>query len=276
VAAIEPPFPSFPDVVTVAARADAPERPRVPAAAALLTVQGLSRRFGGLKAVDNVSFDIPTGAILGIIGPNGAGKTTLFNLLNGFLPPDAGRIMLDGRDMVGRPPHQLCRAGVGRTFQIMRPFLRMSVADNVLVGAYVRCPRDREAREAAASAIARVGLRPVAARAAGELTTKELRLMELARALAGGPRLLLLDEPLAGLGRAESDQLVAIVRQLAESGITVAIIEHTMNVMVRLATRFLVLDHGSVLAEGPPDTIIRDERVIEAYLGKRWSHRAER
>jgi branched-chain amino acid transport system permease protein len=239
-------------------------------------VRGLSRRFGGLKAVDNVTFDIPAGAILGIIGPNGAGKTTMFNLLNGFLEPDAGTILLDGRNMVGRAPHELCRAGVGRTFQIMRPFMRMSVADNVLVGAYVHTSRDRDARDAAASALARVGLLHVAERAAGELTTKELRLMELARALAGHPRLLLLDEPLAGLGRNEADQLVAVVRQLAETGITIAIIEHTMHVMVRLATRFVVLDHGAVLAEGAPDAITQDERVIEAYLGTRWSRDAAR
>jgi ABC-type branched-subunit amino acid transport system ATPase component/ABC-type branched-subunit amino acid transport system permease subunit len=236
----------------------------------VLEVRNLSRSFGGLRAVQDVSFKLHRNEILGIIGPNGAGKTTLFNLLNGFLKPDTGQVILDGRDMVGRKPHELCEAGVARTFQIMRPFPRMSISDNVVVGAYIRAKTDAEARKLAADAIERVGLTPIADRIAGELSTKELRLMELARALAGQPRILLLDETLAGLGHDEADEVVAVIQRLARENITIAIIEHTMQAMVRLVDSFLVLDHGAVLLEGEPEAVTRDTRVIEAYLGKKW------
>jgi ABC-type branched-subunit amino acid transport system ATPase component/ABC-type branched-subunit amino acid transport system permease subunit len=236
----------------------------------VLEVRNLSRAFGGLKAVQDVSFKLRRNEILGIIGPNGAGKTTVFNLLNGFLRPDQGEILIDGRNMSGRKPHELCEAGVGRTFQIMRPFLRMSIADNVVVGAYVRTRTDSEARQLAAEAIGRVGLSDISERIAGELTTKELRLMELARALAGQPRILLLDETLAGLGHDEANEVVAVIQRLARDGMTIAIIEHTMQAMVRLVDSFLVLDHGAVIVEGEPEAVTRDSRVIEAYLGKKW------
>jgi ABC-type branched-subunit amino acid transport system ATPase component/ABC-type branched-subunit amino acid transport system permease subunit len=236
----------------------------------ILEVRNLSRSFGGLKAVQDVSFKLHRNEILGIIGPNGAGKTTLFNLLNGFLRPDGGEVLLEGRDVFARKPHELCEAGVARTFQIMRPFQRMSISDNVVVGAYVRSRTDAEARALAADAIARVGLSPIADRIAGELSTKELRLMELARALAGQPKILLLDETLAGLGHDEADELVTVIQRLARDNITIAIIEHTMQAMVRLVDNFLVLDHGAVLIEGKPEIVTRDTRVIEAYLGKKW------
>jgi len=236
----------------------------------VLEVRNLSRSFGGLKAVQDVSFKLRQNEILGIIGPNGAGKTTLFNLLNGFLRPGTGEILLDGREMSGRKPHELCEAGIGRTFQIMRPFLRMSISDNVVVGAYVRAKTDAEAARLAADAIARVGLSGIADRIAGELTTKELRLMELARALAGQPRILLLDETLAGLGHDEANEVVAVIQRLARDGMTIAVIEHTMQAMVRLVDSFLVLDHGAVIVEGEPEAVTRDSRVIEAYLGKKW------
>ncbi|MBS0532647.1 MAG: branched-chain amino acid ABC transporter ATP-binding protein/permease [Proteobacteria bacterium] len=240
----------------------------------ILSVRNLSKSFGGLKAVQNVSFDVQRGSILGIIGPNGAGKTTLFNLLNGFQHPDAGEVMLDGHSVFGVTPHRLCEAGVGRTFQVMRPFPRLTVAENVVIGAYVRAANDAEAREHAANAIARAGLTNVAHRVASELTTKELRLMELARALAGAPRLLLLDETLAGLGANEAAEVVTVLRALAKQGITIVIIEHTMHTMVRLVDRFVVLDHGAVLVEDTPQAITRDSRVIEAYLGTKWSAHA--
>ena len=261
---------------------DAPAAPVAHAAAAparrapvegevILEARALSKNFGGLKAVDDVSFQVRKGMILGIIGPNGAGKTTAFNLLNGFLAPSAGDVRLDGRSILGMKPHQVCELGVGRTFQIMRPFMRMSVADNVVVGAYVRAGTDAEARRLADAAIERVGLSAIAQRVASQLTSKELRLMELARALAGQPRLLLLDETLAGLGQAEAEEVLAVLRGLAAEGKTIVIIEHTMHLMVRLVDRFLVLDHGRVLAEGGPEDIIKNGSVIEAYLGKKWS-----
>jgi len=236
----------------------------------ILEVRNLSRSFGGLKAVQNVSFKLHRNEILGIIGPNGAGKTTLFNLLNGFLRPDTGEVLLEGQDVFARKPHELCEAGVARTFQIMRPFQRMSISDNVVVGAYVRAKTDAKARELAADAISRVGLSSIADRIAGELSTKELRLMELARALAGQPKILLLDETLAGLGHDEADEVVTVIQRLARDNITIAIIEHTMQAMVRLVDNFLVLDHGAVLLEGKPETVTCDTRVIEAYLGKKW------
>ena len=259
-------------VAAPAPAAPVPERAKRPVGTGdvVLEVRNLSRAFGGLKAVQDVSFKLRQNEILGIIGPNGAGKTTLFNLLNGFLRPGTGEILLDGREMSGRKPHELCEAGIGRTFQIMRPFLRMSISDNVVVGAYVRAKTDAEARQLATDAIARVGLSEIADRIAGELTTKELRLMELARALAGQPRILLLDETLAGLGHDEADEVVAVIQRLARDGMTIAIIEHTMQAMVRLVDSFLVLDHGAVIVEGEPEAVTRDSRVIEAYLGKKW------
>jgi ABC-type branched-subunit amino acid transport system ATPase component/ABC-type branched-subunit amino acid transport system permease subunit len=266
--------PRPPDVPVAAAVSATPAPARakrsVGTGEIVLEVRNLSRSFGGLKAVQDVSFKLRQNEILGIIGPNGAGKTTLFNLLNGFLRPGTGEILLDGREMSGRKPHELCEAGIGRTFQIMRPFLRMSISDNVVVGAYVRAGTDAEARKLAADAIARVGLSGIAERIAGELTTKELRLMELARALAGQPRILLLDETLAGLGHDEADEVVAVIQRLARDGMTIAIIEHTMQAMVRLVDSFLVLDHGAVIVEGEPEAVTRDSRVIEAYLGKKW------
>jgi branched-chain amino acid transport system permease protein len=266
--------PSAPDAPVTAAILAAPAPARTNRSTGtgdvVLEVRNLSRSFGGLKAVQDVSFKLRQNEILGIIGPNGAGKTTLFNLLNGFLRPDTGEILLDGREMSGRKPHELCEAGIGRTFQIMRPFLRMSISDNVVVGAYVRARTDAEARQMAADAIARVGLSEIAERIAGELTTKELRLTELARALAGQPRILLLDETLAGLGHDEADEVVAVIQRLARDGMTIAIIEHTMQAMVRLVDSFLVLDHGAVIVEGEPEAVTRDSRVIEAYLGKKW------
>jgi len=236
----------------------------------LLEVRGLTRTFGGLRAVAGVDLDVRRGEVLGIIGPNGAGKTTLFNLLNGFVTPDSGEVRLDGRSLARLRPNRICALGVGRTFQVVKPFPRMSLADNVIIGAYRATRTLDEARRVAADAIAVVGLTAAAARLAGSASNRELRLMEIARALAGSPALLLLDEVFAGLTAEEVGELSALIRRLAALGITLVIIEHTMQAMVRLVDRFVVLDHGRVLASGAPDAITRDPAVIEAYLGKRW------
>jgi len=240
----------------------------------VLEVRGMSKSFGGLKAVDDVSFAVPAGSILGIIGPNGAGKTTLFNLINGILPSDSGEVLLEGENILGLRPNKVCRRGIGRTFQIMRPFPRLTVLQNVVVGAFVATSSDEKAGVFARQALERVGLSDDAHRIAGGLTTKQLRLTELARALAGQPKFLLLDETLAGLGAQEIEELLAVIRTVADDGVTIVIIEHTMQAMVRLADRFIVLDHGAVLAEGIPEEVTKNSAVIEAYLGKKWSARA--
>ena len=236
----------------------------------LLKVSGLSKSFGGLKAVHEVSFEVKRGEILGIIGPNGAGKTTLFNLLNGFQKPTAGTVLLAGVSTVGLRPNALCHLGLGRTFQVARPFQRMSVLNNVVVGALAPSRDGADALVMAQEALAIVGLEGKADAHVSGLTNLELRLMELARALASKPKLLLLDETLAGLGADEVEEILLVIQRLPASGTTVVIIEHTMHAMTRLADRFLVLDHGQVIAEGPPSTVMADPAVIHAYLGKKW------
>jgi len=245
--------------------------PRPAAPGPILEVRGISKTYGGLRAVQDVSFDVAPGEILGVIGPNGAGKTTLFNLLNGLVPPSAGAVRFEGQDITGLKPNRICRLGVGRTFQVVRTFARMSVLENVVVGAYAAHATEAGAQAGAAEAVARVGLWGAAHRRADQLTNKELRLLELARALAGQPRLLLMDEPLAGLGAAETEEIIALTRSLPAAGVTVVVIEHTMHAMVNLVDRFVVLDHGEKLMEGPPAIVTRDPRVVEAYLGRKWA-----
>ena len=236
----------------------------------ILDVRGVSKSFGGLQAVSDVTLQVRRNEILGIIGPNGAGKTTLFNLLNGYLRPDRGSVRIGGKEAAGLQPYDICALGVGRTFQVARPFRRMSVLENVMVGAFVHTTSDAQAREIALDALAQVGLLDIAHRQAQGLTNRQVRLLEIARALAGKPRILLLDETLAGLGSSEVEEVTGVVRRLAERGITIVIIEHTMQAMVRLAERFIVLDHGAVLKEGAPAEVTRDSAVIDAYLGKKW------
>ena len=240
----------------------------------VLEVEGLSKSFGGLRAVSGVSFTITNECIVGVIGPNGAGKTSLFNLLNGFIASDAGNITFKGKSLIGLKPNEICRLGIGRTFQVVRPFPRMSVFDNVVIGAFVATETAEQAISAAKQAVEFVGLGAASHLFASSLTSKELRLMELARALAGKPKLLLLDETLAGLGAEEVEEVIAVIKAIGTTGITIVIIEHTMHAMVRLTDQFIVLDHGSVLADGHPSDVMRDSAVIEAYLGKKWAKRA--
>ncbi|MBO1081315.1 ABC transporter permease subunit [Roseomonas haemaphysalidis] len=258
------------------AAAEAPPAPpaaalRPPLGAPILEVEGLSKSYGGVHAVSDVSFSVRAGEILGIIGPNGAGKTTLFNLLNGLVQPSQGSVRYEGQSLAGLRPSGICRRGIGRTFQVVRAFPRMSARENVVVGAFVAHGTDDAATRAADAALAQVGLSHRAGAAAGTLTNRELRLMELARALAAGPKLVLLDEPLAGLGSTDTEALIAVVRTLPSLGITVVIIEHSMPAMLGLVDRFLVLDNGRLLTEGPPQEVLRRPAVVEAYLGRKWA-----
>jgi ATP-binding cassette ChvD family protein len=236
----------------------------------VIEVEGIGKGYGDRLLIEDLSFSLPPAGIVGVIGPNGAGKTTLFNLLNGFTRADQGEIRFAGERIDKLRPNRICARGVGRTFQVVKAFRRMPIADNVIVGAYAQTASAAAARSVATDALAVVGLTAAAGTLADRAGNRELRLMEIARALAGKPALLLLDEVFAGLSAAEVEELSALIRKLAGLGLTLVIIEHTMQAMVRLVDRFVVLDHGRVLASGSPDEVTRNPAVIEAYLGKRW------
>ena len=236
----------------------------------LLAARGLTKRFGGLQAVAGLDLEVGRGEMLGLIGPNGAGKTTVFNLLSGFLVPDAGDIVLDGRSIVGLPPHAICRLGLARTFQIVRPFPRMTVLENVHVGALARYPRAPEALARARDVVAQVGLDARALVLAGALTLADRKRLELARALATGPAMLLLDEVMAGLNPTEIETIIRLIRAIHESGVSILLIEHNMRAVMTLSQRIVVLSFGERIAEGPPAEIANHPKVVEAYLGDEY------
>ena len=240
----------------------------------LLETRGLSKHFGGVHAVAGLDLTLAEGEVIGLIGPNGAGKTTAFNLLSGFLAPDAGEIRFRGRSLLGLKPHTICRLGLARTFQIVRPFPRLSVLDNVMVGALGRHPAVARAREVARAVVERVGLGAKAAQPAAGLTLAERKRLELARALATEPALLLLDEVMAGLNPTEIATLVALIGDIHRGGVSILLIEHNMRAVMTLSHRIVVLNFGEQVAEGRPDAIANHPRVIEAYLGEEYVHPA--
>jgi branched-chain amino acid transport system ATP-binding protein len=237
-----------------------------------LAVSGLSKRFGGLRAVQDLSFSVDEGQAVAIIGPNGAGKTTCFNLITGFIRPDAGSIKAFGREIAGWSAHTVCAQGLARTFQVARPFGKMTALDNVVTGALLRDKNLSAARKRAREAVEFAGLGDREGRQACDLNTIDQRRLELARALATGPRLLLLDEVMAGLNAAEIDQAIALVRQLCARGLTVVIVEHVMRAVMAVAEHIVVLDHGQKIAEGKPQDIAANPLVISAYLGSSFAH----
>jgi branched-chain amino acid transport system ATP-binding protein len=233
----------------------------------LLSVAGVSKRFGGIVANKGISFEVAPGELVGIIGPNGAGKSTLFEVVTGFYHPDEGEVRLDGVRLTGLSPDAICRRGIARTFQKLRPFQGLTVLDNVMVGALTRTRDVRHARERARELVGKVGLAEKAEAHARTLSTGQRKRLELARALATEPRVLLLDEVTAGVDQRTIPELVRLVRDLHAGGLTLLVIEHNMRVITAVAQRIVALHLGEVIADGPPDAVARDRRVVEAYLG---------
>jgi branched-chain amino acid transport system ATP-binding protein len=237
--------------------------------AALLEIDGVSKSFSGLKAVQHARFEVPEGAIVGLIGPNGAGKTTCFNLVAGVYRPDAGQIRLGGARIDGWRPDQICRAGLARTFQLVQPFAGLSVMENVVVGALNQCRSVRAAKQIAGQVIEQLGLQGKRHAAAGSLTLPDRKRLEVARALATAPRILLLDEVMAGLRPTETDRMVALFKDLnSRLGLTILMIEHVMRAVMALSRQVVVLHHGQVIASGTPAEVTTNQAVLECYLGE--------
>jgi ABC-type branched-subunit amino acid transport system ATPase component len=235
----------------------------------LLEASNLSKDFGGLRAVSRLSFSVEAGEILGLIGPNGAGKTTVFNLITGFLRPTVGEIRLAGRSLVGLKPHAVTQRGVARTFQIVKPFPRLSVRENVTLAAFMRLPARRDAEAEACRLLDQMGLLAKGTNLASDLTLAEQKRLELARALATRPRLLLLDEPMGGLNPKEVEDASVLVGQIRDTGVTVILVEHVMRAIMRISDRVVVIHHGEKIADASPEQVVRNPDVIAAYLGER-------
>ncbi|MDH7798111.1 MULTISPECIES: ABC transporter ATP-binding protein [unclassified Beijerinckia] len=233
----------------------------------LLSVTHVTKRFRGLTAVSEVSFDVEPGEIFAVIGPNGAGKTTLFNMIAGAMTPDSGSIHFDGQPIDGRRADEIARRGIGRTFQLVKPFPALTVEDNVVIGALLHAKTIGEARTVARDILEQLDLATKRMQTASSLTLPDRKRLEVARALATKPKLLLLDEVMAGLRPMETDRIVSILRDLNRTGLTILLIEHVMRAVTALASRILVLQHGAVIAQGAPDTVLRERAVIESYLG---------
>ena len=234
----------------------------------MLQVSGATRIFGGLRAVDGASLQVDEGRIVALIGPNGAGKTTLFACIAGFMPLDAGRVQFQGADITGKPVHTIARLGMVRTFQITQPFAKLNVHENIAVGAYQKFRQREQAWEHARSVAQRVGMEHLLAQPAADLTVAGRKRLELARALATSPKLLLLDEVMAGLNPSEILEIIAIIRRIRDSGVTLLLIEHVMHAVMSLSDHIYVLSYGKIIAEGSPQQVVNNRAVVEAYLGR--------
>lgn len=238
----------------------------------LLEVHNITKRFGGLVAVNDLSLSVNQGEILGMIGPNGAGKTTAFNMISGYYQADEGKVIFDGKDITKLRPDQVCKLGLARTFQVVKPFPHLSVLDNVIVGAYNRTNDKQTARQKAREILEFLGMGNMTGQLAGGLSVAGRKRLEIAKVLATEPKMILLDEAMAGLRPKETDEIIELVRQISQQGVALLLVEHVMKVIMSLADRIVVIHHGEKIAEGEPQAVVQDKAVIDAYLGEEAVH----
>ncbi len=238
----------------------------------LLDVHNITKRFGGLVAVNDLSLSVSKGEILGMIGPNGAGKTTAFNMISGYYEPNEGQVVFDGKDITGLRPDQVCKLGLARTFQVVKPFPQLSVLDNVIVGAYNRTNDKQKAKKKAREILDFLGMGNMTEQLAGGLSVAGRKRLEIAKVLATEPKMILLDEAMAGLRPTETDEIIELVRQISQQGVALLLVEHVMKVIMSLADRIVVIHHGEKIAEGEPQAVVQDKAVIDAYLGEEAAH----